>query len=111
MVPAAFFDMDKTVLRIDSGLSWMKFLRRRREISRLGLMRAFWWNALYQVALLDLQSLADKLVADIAGDPEAEMIAKLTAAGFTASRAGQNIGHNPWRMTFVARHFFAGQAG
>ena len=35
---------------------------------------------------------------------EAEMVAKLAAAGFTASRAHQNIGHNPWRMTFVARH-------
>ncbi|WP_375414721.1 class I SAM-dependent methyltransferase [uncultured Bradyrhizobium sp.] len=37
---------------------------------------------------------------------EAEMIAKLADAGFTASRAHQNIGHNPWRMTFVARHAF-----
>jgi ubiquinone/menaquinone biosynthesis C-methylase UbiE len=35
---------------------------------------------------------------------EAGMIAKLTASGFTASRAAGNIGHNPWRMTFVARH-------
>ena len=37
---------------------------------------------------------------------EAEMVAKLGAAGFTASRAHRNIGHNPWRMTFVARHAF-----
>jgi ubiquinone/menaquinone biosynthesis C-methylase UbiE len=37
---------------------------------------------------------------------EAEMAAKLAAAGFTASRAHQNIGHNPWRMTFVAQHAF-----
>jgi ubiquinone/menaquinone biosynthesis C-methylase UbiE len=37
---------------------------------------------------------------------EAEMIAKLAKAGFTASRAHINIGHNPWRMTFVARHAF-----
>jgi len=37
---------------------------------------------------------------------EDEMIEKLAAAGFTASRAHQNIGHNPWRMTFVARHAF-----
>jgi ubiquinone/menaquinone biosynthesis C-methylase UbiE len=37
---------------------------------------------------------------------ESEMIAKLAAAGFTASRAHSNIGHNPWRMTFVARHAF-----
>jgi ubiquinone/menaquinone biosynthesis C-methylase UbiE len=38
---------------------------------------------------------------------EADMLAKLTAAGFTASRAHVNIGHNPWRMTFVARHAFS----
>ena len=32
---------------------------------------------------------------------ESEMIAKLTRAGFAASRAQTNIGHNPWRMTFM----------
>jgi ubiquinone/menaquinone biosynthesis C-methylase UbiE len=37
---------------------------------------------------------------------EAEMVAKLALSGFTASRAHFNIGHNPWRMTFVARHAF-----
>ncbi|MGA7808262.1 class I SAM-dependent methyltransferase [Bradyrhizobium sp.] len=35
---------------------------------------------------------------------ETEMYAKLTKAGFSASRAPFNLGHNPWRMTFVARH-------
>jgi SAM-dependent methyltransferase len=33
---------------------------------------------------------------------EAGMIEKLTAAGFTARRAGRNIGHNGSRMTFLA---------
>ena len=37
---------------------------------------------------------------------ESEMVAKLAASGFSASRAHQNIGHNPWRMTFVARLAF-----
>jgi ubiquinone/menaquinone biosynthesis C-methylase UbiE len=37
---------------------------------------------------------------------QADIIAKLAAAGFTGSRAHVNIGHNPWRMTFVARHAF-----
>jgi ubiquinone/menaquinone biosynthesis C-methylase UbiE len=37
---------------------------------------------------------------------EAEITAKLAASGFSASRAHVNIGHNPWRMTFVARHAF-----
>jgi len=34
---------------------------------------------------------------------EEEITAKLAAIGFTTSRAHFNIGHNPWRMTFVAR--------
>ena len=42
---------------------------------------------------------------------EAEITAKLAAAGFTASRAHSNIGHNPWRMTFVARHALSLPAG
>ena len=37
---------------------------------------------------------------------EGEMIAKLADSGFTASRAHSNIGHNPWRMTFVGRPTF-----
>jgi ubiquinone/menaquinone biosynthesis C-methylase UbiE len=37
---------------------------------------------------------------------EADMMEKLAKAGFTASHARLNIGHNPWRMTFVARHAF-----
>jgi ubiquinone/menaquinone biosynthesis C-methylase UbiE len=37
---------------------------------------------------------------------EAGITAKLAASGFSASRAHVNIGHNPWRMTFVARHAF-----
>ena len=39
---------------------------------------------------------------------EAEIKAKLTAAGFTAQRADANIGHNRWRMTFIARPPLAG---
>jgi ubiquinone/menaquinone biosynthesis C-methylase UbiE len=42
---------------------------------------------------------------------EAEITAKLANSGFTASRAHVNIGHNPWRMTFVARHAFASLDG
>jgi SAM-dependent methyltransferase len=34
---------------------------------------------------------------------EAPMIEKLARAGFSASRAGANIGHNAARMTFLAR--------
>jgi HAD superfamily hydrolase (TIGR01490 family) len=73
---AAFFDMDHTVLTIDTGTSWMRFLHSRGELGRFGLARAAWWSALYKVALLDMESLATRLVADLAGDAETEMLAK-----------------------------------
>jgi ubiquinone/menaquinone biosynthesis C-methylase UbiE len=37
---------------------------------------------------------------------EADMVTRLAKSGFSASRADTNIGHNPWRMTFVARPAF-----
>jgi HAD superfamily hydrolase (TIGR01490 family) len=73
---AAFFDMDNTVLRIDTGMSWMKFLRRRGELSALGMGRAVWWSVLYKAAVLDMETLATRLVADLEGDLETEMIEK-----------------------------------
>jgi len=57
---------------------------------------------LVTTALSDYRQLRAKVGLQRYG--EAEMIGKLAAAGFTASRAHANIGHNPWRMTFVARH-------
>ena len=43
----------------------------------------------------------------LAGFSEDEITEKLAALGFTVSRAHFNIGHNPWRMTFVARQALA----
>jgi len=60
---------------------------------------------LVSTALSDYRQLRARVGLQRYG--ETEMITKLAAAGFTASRAHSNIGHNPWRMTFVARHAFA----
>jgi ubiquinone/menaquinone biosynthesis C-methylase UbiE len=57
---------------------------------------------LVTTALSDYRQLRTRVGLQRYG--EHEMIAKLAATGFTASRAHSNIGHNPWRMTFVARH-------
>ncbi|MBR0873846.1 methyltransferase domain-containing protein [Bradyrhizobium tropiciagri] len=55
---------------------------------------------LVSTALSDYRQLRTKIGLQRYG--EAEMIAKLGAAGFSVTRAPRNIGHNPWRMTFVA---------
>jgi len=59
---------------------------------------------LLSTALSDYRQLRSRVGLQRYG--ENEMIEKLAAAGFTASRAHFNIGHNPWRMTFVARPAF-----
>src|SRR3954469_13727257 len=69
--------------------------------------RGFFKDALYglaSTALSDYRQLRSRIGLQRYG--EAEMLAKLLAAGFSATRAPRNIGHNPWRMTFVARHAF-----
>jgi ubiquinone/menaquinone biosynthesis C-methylase UbiE len=59
---------------------------------------------LVSTALSDYRQLRARVGLQRYG--EAEMIAKLAKSGFSATRALSNIGHNPWRMTFVARHAF-----
>lgn len=76
MATAAFFDLDRTVLRIDSGMSWMRFQRMRGEISAAMMARAVWWSALYKLSMLDVETLANRMVADLAGDSEADMLEK-----------------------------------
>lgn len=73
---AAFFDLDRTVLRIDTGTSWMRFLYSRGEISTFEMARVLYWGLLYRTAMLDLEAVATRLVADLAGDHEAELVAK-----------------------------------
>jgi ubiquinone/menaquinone biosynthesis C-methylase UbiE len=75
---------------------------------RFALTHGFLKDALIglvSTALSDYRQLRSRVGLQRYG--ETEMIAKLAAAGFTASRAHLNIGHNPWRMTFVARHALA----
>jgi ubiquinone/menaquinone biosynthesis C-methylase UbiE len=74
---------------------------------RFALTRGFFKDALIglvSTALSDYRQLRAKV--GLQRYSEAAMIAKLAAAGFTAKRAPFNIGHNPWRMTFLAHQEF-----
>jgi ubiquinone/menaquinone biosynthesis C-methylase UbiE len=74
---------------------------------RFALTHGFLGDALIgliSTALSDYRQLRSRV--GLQRYSETEMVAKLARTGFTASRAHVNIGHNPWRMTFVARHAF-----
>jgi ubiquinone/menaquinone biosynthesis C-methylase UbiE len=58
-------------------------------------------TGLLSTALSDYRQLRSRI--GLQRYSETDIIAKLASVGFTASRTRQNIGHNPWRMTFVAR--------
>jgi HAD superfamily hydrolase (TIGR01490 family) len=73
---AAFFDMDRTLLRCNTGERWVRFLRRRGEIQLYEMIRAFSWLAQYKLAVLDMPRVTARVVAQMAGDLEDEMIAK-----------------------------------
>ena len=74
---------------------------------RFAITHGFVVDALFglaRTALSDYRQLRNRV--GLQRYSETDMIAKLAAAGFSASRSLVNIGHNPWRMTFVARHAF-----
>jgi ubiquinone/menaquinone biosynthesis C-methylase UbiE len=90
------------VLQPDVGMG-----RDVAALLRLAWKHGFLTDALWglvRTALSDYRQLRTKI--GLQRYSENEMLAKLAGAGFTASRAPVNIGHNPWRVTFVARHAF-----
>jgi hypothetical protein len=76
MTAAAFFDMDKTLLRVESGMSWTKFLYRRGELPTRMVAKAIYWSTLYKLAILDMETVFTRLCRDLEGDLEADMLRK-----------------------------------
>jgi SAM-dependent methyltransferase len=71
---------------------------------RFGTAHGFFWAAvggLIRILVSDYFRL--KKSHGLSHYEEAAMLERLAAAGYTAKRAPRNIGHNQWRMTFLAR--------
>jgi SAM-dependent methyltransferase len=74
------------------------------SLLRFGLEEGFFWAAvggLIRIFLSDYFRL--KKTHGLSHYTQDEMLAHLKAAGYAAKRAERNIGHNPWRMTFLAK--------
>jgi SAM-dependent methyltransferase len=74
------------------------------SLLQFGAEKGFFWAAvggLIRIFLSDYFRL--KKSHGLAHYSEEEILARLKAAGYTAKRAERNIGHNQWRMTFLAR--------
>jgi SAM-dependent methyltransferase len=87
------------ILRPEVGMS-RDVIALLRQAKRHGFMKDALWG-LARTALSDYRQLRTKIGLQRYG--EGEMLAKLHQAGYSATRAAINIGHNPWRTTFVAQ--------
>jgi SAM-dependent methyltransferase len=71
---------------------------------RFGAANGFFWAAvggLIRILVSDYFRL--KKTHGLSHYTEAAMLARFVQSGFKAQRAARNIGHNQWRMTFLAR--------
>jgi SAM-dependent methyltransferase len=71
---------------------------------RFGAANGFFWAALgglMRIFISDYLKLRKTI--GLSHYDEAAILTKLAVAGFSARRAAHNIGHNQWRMTFLAK--------
>jgi HAD superfamily hydrolase (TIGR01490 family) len=63
----AFFDLDRTLVACNTGRLFLKDLRSRGEISIGRVLRAMGWLARYHFSLLDVDAVAQKIMAGMRG--------------------------------------------
>lgn len=66
--------MDKTLLRIETGTSWVRFQYKLGRIPLSMVAKALYWSTLHKLAVLDMDVIFGRLVASLQGQRESDMI-------------------------------------
>ena len=56
-MPASFFDLDRTLIDVNSGVLWAKYERRLGNISGWAMARVGFWNLMYHLSLIDMDTI------------------------------------------------------
>ena len=75
---AAFFDMDRTLVRVNTVRLWTAWQRRHGAVRRRDELAVLWWLARYSVGAIDVPTLARHAVARMRGRDEASFAAEVT---------------------------------
>lgn len=78
---AAFFDLDRTLIGVNSGFLYALYEYRRGEISTLRFLQASVWLGLYHLSMIDIESAFATAVRHYRGE-RAEDLFELTAEFF-----------------------------
>lgn len=73
--PAAFFDMDRTVVRYNTGPLYLRYALRHRRLSPHQVLVGAWWSLLYKLTLLDTDAAMRRAITAFAGDDSAALSA------------------------------------
>ena len=84
----AFFDLDRTLIDVNSGLLWARHERRNGHISAVQMVRAVLWTALYHVSVIDMETAVTRALDHYRG-VDAEHLAERTRAWFEREVAGR----------------------
>jgi HAD superfamily hydrolase (TIGR01490 family) len=77
----AFFDLDRTLIDVNSGLLWARHERKNGQISAYQMARAIIWTALYHVAVIDMETAVSRALHHYRGT-DAAMLDRRTREWF-----------------------------
>jgi HAD superfamily hydrolase (TIGR01490 family) len=75
----AFFDVDRTLIEVNSGRIWVEYLWRQNKISIPYAMRSAWWLAKYWLSALDYDQVTAEVVRAYAGQSVEELESEVRA--------------------------------
>ncbi len=70
---AAFFDLDRTLIEVNSGAYYAFYEWRNGEITHRQFLKSILWMALYHFSLIDMEKAFDQAVRHYEGLPEREL--------------------------------------
>lgn len=101
---AAFFDVDRTLIAVNSGERWVRHLWESGRLSPGWALRSVLWILQYRLGLLDFEGVTARVAADYAGRSVAEVEDELRR-WFDAEIAASLCAEGPHR---IAEHERAG---
>lgn len=72
---AAFFDMDRTVVRSNTGRGYMLYAFRHGRVRRRHFAEGLWYALLYKMTVLDIERAMQRALNTMVGTDEAELTA------------------------------------
>lgn len=100
----AFFDMDRTLLAVNSGTLWVRRELALGHLRKREAMWAMWWLARYQLGFVSGEDLVAQAIERLGGSPSSALLAR------TISFYQSEVKHSfrPGALEAVERHRAAG---